>query len=178
MVSTQNNDTDLSKKALFTPLYPDLKRIAQCHMRQETLGHTLQPTALINEAYMRLMAKEEDRVYNNQKHFLCVASEVMRRILIDSARSKKSQKRGGNFKKVELNEDTQSTPDKDYDLLAINEALAKMDKIYPKKAEVIKLRFFGGLTVDEIAETLNISKATTNNYWNFGKSWLYREMEK
>lgn len=171
---------DASDGELFENLYDELKVIANAHMRKENAPVTLQPTALVNEAYLKLMNSEKGVDWQNKKHFLCVAASVMRRVLIDSARSRNRQKRGGNIVKVELDDnDTAANGGMpDDDVLAVHEALTRFEQIAPKQAQLIVLRFFGGLTISEAADAISVSRTTAVNYWNFGRAWLHKELSR
>lgn len=164
------------EQELFETLYDELKVIANSHMRKEHANITLQPTALVNEAYLKLMGSKKPVDWKNKKHFLCVAASVMRRVLIDSARGRSRQKRGGSAIKVELDGNEPAPCGPDDDVLAVHEALKKFEGASPKQAQLITLRFFGGLTITEAAEVMGISRTTAINYWNFGRAWLHREL--
>jgi len=171
--------TDEDDHELFEKLYDELKIIANSHMNREHNPGTLQPTALVNEAYLKLMGDNKKVLWENKKHFLCVAASVMRRVLIDSARSKSRQKRGGNVVRVELNEEEQLVENSPMDdVVSVHDALKKFETVSPEKAQLITLRFFGGLTIDEAAEIMSISRTTAINYWNFGRAWLHRELSR
>ena len=162
---------------LFDELYSELKNIARVHMQNERADHTLQPTALINEAYLRMTRGEKNSQWESRKHFLNTAAKVMRRLLIDSARASRSQKRGGDVIRVELTDqlETSQSSSSEY-VIALHEALLKFEKVSPKKAELVTLRYFAGLTLEEAAQTLGISPSTASNYWLFGRAWLHREL--
>ncbi len=179
MESFEHTQSPESDQKLFETLYDELKVIANSHMNKEYNAFTLQPTALVNEAYLKLMRNDEKILWQNKKHFLCVAASVMRRVLIDSARSKARQKRGGDMVKVELsgNEPIEETSPLN-DVVSVHEALKKFEKVSPEKAQLITLRFFGGLTIDEAADLMSISRTTAIKYWNFGRAWLHRELTK
>jgi RNA polymerase sigma factor (TIGR02999 family) len=158
-------------------VYEELRILAAQKMSQEKPGLTLQATALVHEAYLRLVGTE-DQGWDNRGHFFAAAAEAMRRILIEDARRKKNQRRGGGYNRVTLNESLVSK-DKTispYDLLALNEALEKFEGEDKTKAELVKLRFFAGLTGEQAANALGISQATAERYWAYARSWLRIEV--
>jgi len=156
-------------------VYDELHRIASRYLRRERQGHTLQTTALINEAYMRLV--DQNRVsWQSRAHFFGVAAQMMRRILVDHARSHLYAKRGGGAQKLTLDEAIATPQERDLDLVALDDALTTLAEIDPQQGRIIELRFFGGLTIDETAEVLSISPATVKRDWNMAKAWLYGEI--
>ncbi len=172
----EQGDTRAADKLL--PLvYEELRILAAQKMSQEKPGLTLQATALVHEAYLRLVGTE-DKGWDNRGHFFAAAAEAMRRILIEDARRKKNQRRGGGYNRITLNEslvskDKTISPD---DLLALNEALEKFEGEDKTKAELVKLRFFAGLTGEQAANALGISQATAERYWAYARSWLRIEV--
>jgi RNA polymerase sigma-70 factor (ECF subfamily) len=155
-------------------VHEELRRIARGCMRGERAGHSLQATALVNEAYLRLIGAQQVD-WQNRVHFLAVSARLMRRILVDFARSKKYQKRGGGAQAVTLDEALiVAEPGKD--LVALDEALDALAKMDERKAKVVEMRFFGGLTVDEVAEALRVAPNTVIRDWNFARAWLRREL--
>lgn len=158
-----------------TPLiYDELRRLAGRQMAGERGSHTLQATALVNEAYMRLVGA--DVPYQDRQHFFAVAARTMRRILVDHAKGKSRQKRGGDFAKVTLQEGLVSSPSPDSDLARLDDALAELETQDERKAKIIELHFFGGLTYDELADALGISPATVHRELRMAKAWLQREL--
>jgi RNA polymerase sigma factor (TIGR02999 family) len=156
-------------------VYDELHRIASRYLRRERQGHTLQTTALINEAYMRLV--DQNRVsWQSRAHFFGVAAQMMRRILVDHARSHLYAKRGGGAQKLTLDEAIATPQERDLDLVALDDALTTLAEIDPQQGRIIELRYFGGLTIDETAEVLSISPATVKRDWNMAKAWLYGEI--
>ena len=154
---------------------PELRRIARRHMRGERVAHTLQPTALVNEAYLRLMDLRDIR-WQDRAHFLAMAARLMRRILVDAARARASQKRGAAARKVTL-DDAMAGPGEDLEnMIGIDTALNALAAIDTRKARIVELRFFGGLTVEESAEVLDVSADTVMRDWNFAKVWLARAL--
>jgi RNA polymerase sigma factor (TIGR02999 family) len=159
-------------------VYQELRRLAAARMTDESPDHTLQATALVHEAFLRLVGSDEPQQWNGRRHFFGAAAEAMRRILVESARSKQRQKRGGGLTRVELDSACAIEPPPSLDLLAINEALNKLAVVDPAKAELVKLRYFVGLTLPEAAVAMGISLSTAERYWTFARAWLYAEMEE
>ncbi|MGE4178936.1 MAG: sigma-70 family RNA polymerase sigma factor [Limisphaerales bacterium] len=153
-------------------VYEELRRLAAYKMAQEAPGQTLQPTALVHEAWLKLIGAGE-RKFENRAHFFAVAAEAMRRILIDRARRRQTQRHGGQYERVELQEAGMAAPVDDDQLLAVDEALEKLSREHPVQAQVVKLRYFGGMTNEEVAEALNLSVSTVKNYWTFARAWLF-----
>lgn len=162
---------------LYPEVYKQLHHLAVKYMNREKSGHTLQPTALVNEAFIRLV--EGTNVdWQNRAHFFAVCARIMRRLLTDHAKAKKAEKRGGNNIKVSFDEQFHVGPNADTDLLALEEAMVRLEKISERQAQVVELRFFGGLSVEETAEVLATSPATVKRDWATAKMWLYRELQK
>jgi RNA polymerase sigma-70 factor, ECF subfamily len=160
-----------------TPLVEnELHRLAHNYMSREKLGHTLQTTALVNEAYLRLV-DIHDLSWQNRAHFFAISARMMRRILTDFARSRNYQKRGAGGVKVSLDDALVVTPEKDADIMALDEALTQFAVLYPRQSQVVELRFFGGLEVNETAEALKISAETVKRDWRFAKAWLLHSMK-
>jgi RNA polymerase sigma factor (TIGR02999 family) len=158
-------------------LYVELRRIARRYMRDERPGNTLQTTALVNELYLRLVdLKNVDWECRGQ--FFAIAAQVMRRILVDAARSRGAQKRGAAAEKIDLDEVLIASPEPDRFILALHEALEAMAKIAPRQAKVVELRYFGGLTEDETAEAMQSSPRTVRRDWQFAKAWLMRDINR
>lgn len=161
-------------------VYEELRRLARGFMARENRDHTLQPTALVNEAYLRLV--DQSRVdWRGRSHFRAVGARVMRRILIDHARRRGGLKRGGGRQRVTLGDSVLSPPDPDVglpELLALNNALDKLARLDERQARVVELRFFGGLTTVEIAEALGVSERTVADDWKHGRAWLKRELSR
>lgn len=156
-------------------VYDELRRLAGVYMRREPPGHTLQATALVNEAYLRLVQVERIQV-ENRAHFLALAARMMRRLLVDAARASGNEKRGGRTRKVPLDEALSVSADSDLDFEALDQALRKMESLYPRKVRLVELRFFGGLSMEEAAEILHVSTDTLKRDWRFAKLWLLREL--
>jgi RNA polymerase sigma factor (TIGR02999 family) len=160
-------------------VYDELRQLARRKLAQEKPGQTLQATALVHEAFMRLAgdaSPDGDRAWNSRGHFFGAAAEAMRRILVENARRKNRLKHGGDHRRVELESACEVSAAPSLDLVALDEALTKLAQVEPAKAELVKLRSFAGLTMPEAAAVLNISLATAERYWTFAKSWLYAEL--
>jgi RNA polymerase sigma factor (TIGR02999 family) len=162
--------------ALLPLVYDELRKLAAARLAQENPGQTLPPTALVHEAYLRLVVADPDRPWNGRGHFFAAAAEAMRRILVDQARRKRSAKGGGHLRRVELDEAPLSTPRGIIDCLAVDEALDKLASHDPRKAELVKLRYFVGLTLREAADALGIAESTADADWAYAKSWLRLEL--
>ena len=160
---------------LMPAIYDELRRQAAHYLRQERPGHTLQTTALIHEAYVRLVDQRNVQ-WQNRAHFFGIAAQMMRRILVDHARTKKRAKRGGSDIKVSLNDAAIAVKGQDLDVVAVDEALSRLAKIDEQQSRVVELRFFSGLTVEETAEVMGISPATVKRDWSMAKAWLHREL--
>jgi RNA polymerase sigma factor (TIGR02999 family) len=155
-------------------VYDELRKLATERMAQEKPGQTLQATALVHEAYLRLVDVDKVQRWNSRGHFFAAAAEAMRRILVENARRKRGVKHGGGLQRVDLDEAVSCAPEPADDLLALNEALDQLAREDPAKAELVKLRYFAGLSVQEAADVLGISRATADRYWAYAKVWLYR----
>lgn len=159
-------------------VYDELRRLAGQQMVGEAAGHTLQPTALVHEAFLRLVGDQDRNSWDSRGHFFVAAAEAMRRILIENARRKKATKRGGDRSRRELREeDAVLDPDDSDSLLALDEALTRLAAVDVELAQLVQLRYFTGLTIDETAEILNISPRTVKRNWAYARAWLRREME-
>ncbi len=156
-------------------VYDELHRLASRHLRNERPGHTLQTTALVHDAYLKLVDQKNANL-QNRVQFFAVASQVMRHILVDYARSRKAFKRGGGYCRLSLDEAVISSEEKDPDLLILNEALNSLAEIDPQQSRVVELRVFGGLTVEDTAEALGISPRTVKREWSMAKAWLHRQI--
>jgi RNA polymerase sigma-70 factor, ECF subfamily len=172
--------SDGSREALdelFPLVYDELRRIARRYMRRERQGHTLQTTALVNDAYLRLIDQTQVQ-WQNRAHFFAIAAQMMRRILVDHARAQVVEKRGGGAERVELDDAFISADAKSAELVALDDALKSLAKIDPRRAEVVELRYFGGLSNEEIAEVLKVHENTVTRDWNMARAWLYKELSK
>jgi RNA polymerase sigma factor (TIGR02999 family) len=159
-------------------IYDELRRLAAQMLARETPGQTLQPTALVHEAYLRLVGADRARQWDGRGHFFAAAAEAMRRILVENARCKRSLKRGGGRQRRSLDDVDLAAPQAEDDLLAIDEALGKFAEQDPVKAELVKLRYFGGCTSEEAAGVLGISAATAERYWSYARAWLHQEIRR
>ncbi len=170
---------DSCASAQLLPLvYDELRRLAAQRMAQEKPGQTLQPTALVHEAYLRLVGSGEERHWESRGHFFAAAAEAMRRILVENARRKRSLKRGGDRQRLDLDleqpvEDERSAP-----LLALDEALDRLEARDADKAQLVKLRYFAGMTIEQAAETLGVSVTTANRWWSYARAWLHEEIRR
>jgi len=168
-------DGDQLALARLTPIvYGELHRLAHRYLKRERAGHSLQTTALVNEAYLRLVDYKRMH-WQNRAHFLAVSAQAMRRILVDHAR-RRNVKRGADAEHVTLDAEAVFCTDRSDDFVALDDALTALAELAPRKAEVVELRFFGGLTVDETAEVLHVSAITVMREWKTAKAWLYREL--
>ena len=158
-------------------VYQELRRLAHRQMRRERTGDTFQTTALINEAYLRLVDYARVRP-RDRAHFFAIAAQAMRRILIERARSRHSTKRGSGAEKVSLDEVADVSHERAADLVALDEALTKLALIDPRKAQIVELKYFGGMTIEEAAEVLEVSTPTVERDWHMAKIWLHREVSK
>jgi RNA polymerase sigma factor (TIGR02999 family) len=159
-------------------VYEELRKLAAARMANEASGHTLQPTALVHEAWLRLAGKDADVKFANRAHFFAAAAEAMRRILIERARRKGAEKRGGDWQRVDLDKVDVAADADDDTLLLVNEALEKLAREDANAAEMAKLRFFGGLTLEEAGQVLGVTKRTADRYWAFARVWLFDEMRR
>jgi RNA polymerase sigma factor (TIGR02999 family) len=158
-------------------VYEELRKLAAHKMSHEAAGQTLQPTALVHEAWLRLAGGDAQTQFANRAHFFAAAAEAMRRILIDNARRKRAARHGGDLKRVGPDEIDLAAPADDEELLAIHEALDKFALRDAPKAELVKLRYFAGLKIEEVAKVLGVSEPTANRQWAYARAWLYREIQ-
>jgi RNA polymerase sigma factor (TIGR02999 family) len=165
----------IALEKLMPLVYEELHRLAHRYMGREHAGHTLQTSALVNEAYLRLVDVRAVR-WQNRAHFFAVSARIMRRILVDFARSKQNLKHGGGARQVTLDEGLIISPEVGTDLLALDEALARLSNLNARQSQVVELRYFGDLKEDEVAEVLKISPRTVRNDWSLARAWLYREL--
>ena len=167
---------DAAATRLFELVYAELRQVAAQKMSHESAGHTLQPTALVHEAWLRLGADAQPH-WQNRAHFFAAAAEAMRRILVERARRKLAQRRGAGAEHVELDGLQIAGPVDDEQLLALNDALDRFAAVDAPKAELVKLRYFVGLTTEQAAKVMNISEPTAKRWWAYAKAWLFREMQ-
>jgi RNA polymerase sigma factor (TIGR02999 family) len=170
----QAGDLDAAD-SLLPLVYKELHRLAETYMRRERPDHTLQPTALINEAYMRLARGDND--WKNREHFIGVAAHVMRRVLVDYARAHKAGIRSGGLKRVEWEEGLAMTAERPHEFLALDEALDRLAELNPRQARVVEMRYFGGLSVEEIAGVLGIASRSVKRDWALARIWLFKDLK-
>jgi RNA polymerase sigma factor (TIGR02999 family) len=170
-------DTQAAAKLL--PLvYDELRKLAAAKMVAEAPGQTLQATALVHDAYLRLVDGDKDQLWNSRGHFFAAAAEAMRRILVDQARKKKSRKHGGKFERVSLEDVEIGAPEPAVDLIAVNDALEKFERLDKAAADLVKLRYYAGLTLSQAADTLGISSSTADRQWAYARAWLHSELKE
>ncbi len=170
------NGDERALEELMPLVYDELRKVAARHLRRLRPGHTLQTTALVNEAYLRLIDASQVR-WQNRAHFFAVSAQLMRRILVDFARQRQNLKRGGGAQQVSLDEALLIAPERGGDLIALDEALNRLAALNARQAQVVELRYFGGLTEEEMAEAMNVSLRTVQRDWNLARLWLYRELQ-
>ncbi len=170
----EQGDPNAAEK-LLELVYDELRHLASAKMAQQAPGETLQPTALVHEAWLRLVG-DRNPTFRNSTHFFAAAAEAMRHILIDRARRKQTERHGGRLVRVEIDEFELAAPSPDDELLAVHEVLDAFSLQYPVQAELVKLRYFAGMSNEEVSQILGISLSTVNNYWNFSRAWLFKEI--
>jgi RNA polymerase sigma factor (TIGR02999 family) len=175
LISAIKQGDSRAAEQLLPLVYGELRQLAAQRLAEEAPGHTLQATALVHEAYLRLVGAE-DPGWNGRGHFFAAAAEAMRRILIEHARRIRALRRGGDRNRVEFDEANLAAPERSNDLLALDEALDQLAIKDARKAELVKLRYFAGLTMEQVAETLGISLATAHRDWNYARAWLYQSI--
>jgi RNA polymerase sigma factor (TIGR02999 family) len=177
LVAIEQGDPRAAEQLL--PLvYDELRRLAAQRLAREAPGQTLQTTALVHEAYVRLVGSDQGRDWNSRGHFFAAAAEAMRRILVEQARRRKRQRHGGGRKRVDLDEAACVIEQPSEDILALDEALGRLTACDPLRAELVRLRFFAGLTMSEAAQSLGISLTTAERHWTFARAWLYAELSE
>jgi len=170
-------DGDQQAANVLLPLvYDELRKLAKQRLAREKPGQTLDATALVHEAYVRMVGADDDRRFTDQSHFFAVAADAMRNILVDKARRKRREKHGGRRRRVELNEGQPAPPSAAEELLALDEALHRLASEDPEAASLVQLRYFAGLSVEEAARSLGISRATAYRHWTFARAWLLGEL--
>lgn len=175
LLADWNNGNEAARDELMPQVYDELRRLAGRYMAFERKGHTLQATALVNEVYLRLVDQRHVR-WESRAHFFALASSMMRRILVDYARRGQYAKRGGDARRVSLDEAMIVSKEKAWDVVALDDALSRLAAIDLRKSKVVDLRYFGGLSMNEIAEILQVSEVTVRRDWSTAKAWLYRTM--
>ena len=174
LVAWTNGD-EAARDQLMSAVYPELHRLAHHYMKRESPGHTLQTSALVNEAFLKLVDQRNVK-WQNRAHFLGIAAQMMRRILVDYARSRRYAKRGGGAQQVSLDEGLIVSDERSAEVVELSEALDRMAEFDQRKAQTVELRFFGGLSIEETAEVLAVSPGTVMRDWTLAKAWLRREM--
>lgn len=174
LLSAMEQGDSGSAERLLPLVYDELRRLAADKLARESPGQTLQATALVHEAYLRLVRPDAGREFNGSTHFFAAAAEAMRRILVDHARHKKSAKRGGGRPRAEFRDDAVASPEGSEEVLAVDEALAGLAAADAQAAELVKLRYFAGLSIDESAQALNISPRSADRLWAYARAWLQR----
>ena len=174
LVAWTSGDQEARDK-LVSVVYQELHRLAHHYMKRESAGHTLQTSALVNEAFLRLV-DQRDVQWRNRAHFFGIAAQMMRRILVDYARSRRYAKRGGGAHPISLNETMIVSDERSAEIVALDEGLERLPEFDPRKGHIVELRFFGGLTIEETAEVLDVSPGTVMRDWTLAKAWLRREM--
>jgi RNA polymerase sigma factor (TIGR02999 family) len=159
-------------------VYDELRKLAAARLAREKPGQTLSATSLVHEAYVRLVDNDATLQWHSRGHFFAAAAEAMRRIIVEAARAKKSLKRGGNFERIELSDIARTASGDRLDLLALDEALSEFEQSHPEKAQIIKLRFFAGLSLEEAAQAAGISRATADRHWRYARAWLFGRLHR
>jgi RNA polymerase sigma-70 factor, ECF subfamily len=176
LIAWSNGEEEALEK-LVPLVYDELRRIARRYMKREPAGHTLQTTALVNEAYLRLI-EQKGMKWQNRAHFFAISAQLMRRILVSMARARHANKRGGEGRQVSLDEALVISEERAAELVALDEAMNKLAALDPRRSRVVELRYFGGLSVEETAEVLKISPETVMRDWKRAKAWLYTELNR
>jgi RNA polymerase sigma factor (TIGR02999 family) len=177
LIGLKDGDKASAAAKLMPLVYDEFRALAARHLRRERADHTLQPTALVHEAYLRLI--DQTRVdWQGRTHFFAVGAQAIRRILVDHARQRKRQKRGGAAGRVVLDESVALAPQRAEEILALDEALEKLGQLDSRQAQVVEMRFFAGMSVDEVAEVLGVSKRTIEGDWTMARAWLMRELSR
>lgn len=177
LTAVQRGDSGAAQQ-LSKTLYDDLRRLAARILAREKAGQTLQPTALVHEAYIRLVGAERSPTWNDRRHFFAAAARTMRRIVVENARRKLRERHGGGMQRVPLHERDLIVQCEHGEVLALDEALSALAAEAPEKAQLVELRAFAGLTLEELAETLGISRATVSRHWAYARAWLYERMQE
>jgi RNA polymerase sigma factor (TIGR02999 family) len=178
ILSAIEQGNQYAAEQLLPVVYNELRKLAAQKLAQENPGQTLEATALVNEAFVRLVDVEKAQHWDSRGHFFAAAAQAMRRILIDQARRKQSQRHGGGLKRQAIDDVEIVASESSIDLLAVNAALERFEKIDKLKAELVKLRYFAGLTIPQAAEALGISSTTADRYWAYARAWLHTELQK
>jgi len=171
------NRNSAAVDALLPLIYDELRSLAANYLRRERPDHTLQPTALVHEAYLRMVDQTQVN-WQNRAHFFGVAAQMMRRILVDHARAHTAEKRGSDFQKLSLDENVDKTVERSAELIALDDALKELAEMDEQKSRIVELRFFGGLSIEETAEVLGVSAPTVKRQWRMAKAWLYGQVQR
>ena len=158
-------------------VYQELRKLAAAKLSLEKPGQTLQPTVLVHDAYVRLVDAEKVQSWDSRGHFFAAAAEAMRRILIENARRKQRARHGGHLRRVDLDAVNPGTETRDEEILALDEALTRLEERWPEKAKLVKLRYFAGMTIPEAAQAMGVSHATAERYWSFARAWLHAQLQ-
>jgi RNA polymerase sigma factor (TIGR02999 family) len=176
LIEISNGDRE-AVDLLLPVIYDELRKLAANYLRRERPDHTLQPTALVHEAYLRLV--DQTRVnWQNRAHFFGIAAQIMRRLLVDHARRHNAEKRGQDFQKLSLDENVDRAVERSTELIALDDALKALAAFDPQKARVVELRYFGGLSIEETADVMGVTATTIKRHWRFAKAWLHGEMQR
>lgn len=175
LLNQMNEGEPSAPEELLPLVYSELRKLAAGYLKNERTDHTLQPTALVHEAYIRLVDWQNTN-WQNRSHFFAVAAQVMRNILVDHARRKKAEMHGGNLQKLALDEAISFSQAREVDLVDLDDALQELAKLDERQSKIVELRFFGGLTIEETAHAIGVSTMTVSREWNFAKAWLYRRL--
>lgn len=168
----------IAAEQLLPAVYDELRKLAAARLLREKPGQTLQPTALVHDAYLRLVDGDVTQYWSSRGHFFAAAAEAMRRILVENARRKGTLKRGGGARRVDLDPAEAVQVDPDQSLLALDDALSRLEERWPEKAKLVKLRYFAGLTIPEASQALGISTATAERHWRFARAWLRSQLDE
>lgn len=175
LLKAMHQGDDAAAEKLLPLVYAELHRVANAYMRRERADHTLQPTALINEAYLRLIHEDVD--WNSRAHFVGFAAHVMRRVLVDYARARNAEQRGGKLERIELQDQLAISPERLEEVSLLDDALERLEKKNPRQARVVELRYFGGLSIEQIGATLGIAPRSVKRDWSLARIWLYEELK-
>lgn len=175
MLIAWNQGDERARDELMPRIYDELRRLARAHLRRERASHTLQPTALVHEVFLRLVDQSPVN-WQSRAHFFGAAARLMRQILINHAEARRAAKRGGDAERISLSDVDHSTVKQEIDLIALNEALKKLERIDPQQGRIVEMRYFSGLTIEEVAEALGVAPATVKREWSAARAWLRREL--
>ncbi len=177
MLLAWNRGDEQARDQLMPVIYDELRRMARGHLRRERPGHTLQPTALVNEAYLRLVDQSQVN-WQNRAHFFGAAARLMRQILVNHAEARQAAKRGGEAERVSLADAELPAAEQEDDLIALDQALRRLEQLDPRQTRIVEMRYFSGLSIEEIAEALGVSPATVKREWSAARAWLRRELSR